>query len=116
MGWLSVLLDEHVPSVFANALVSNDFEATTAQKRYGQESIDRSILDDCADEGLVVITNDRDFVRLADGHDHAGIIMYTDRRVLLDTPLNAVEAVRRIERYYAPEELRNVVEWLDNWC
>lgn len=101
--------------MFTGVLRSNGFDVTTAQERYGQESVDTSILSDCADEGLVIITNDRDFVRLADECDHAGVIVYTDRRFLLDDPVEAAEAIAEIDRYYSPKEIRNTVEWLDNW-
>ncbi len=115
MERLSLLVDEHVPRVFTGVLRSNGFDVTTAQERYGQESVDESIFEDCADEGMVVVTNDRDFVRLADERDHAGVIIYTDRRFLLDDPVDAAGAITKIDRYYTSEEIRNVVEWLDNW-
>lgn len=115
MGRLSLLVDEHVPRVFTGVLRSTGFDVTTAQEQYGQESVDSSILDGCAEGGTAVVTNDRDFVRLAGERDHAGVIVYTDRRFLLDDPLAAAEAIAEIDRYYAPDELRNTVEWLDNW-
>ena len=89
MERLSLLVDEHVPRVFTGALRSTGFDVTTAQERYGQESVDSSILDDCAETVTVVLTNDRDFVRTADERDHAGVVMYTDRRFRLDDPTNA---------------------------
>lgn len=115
MGRLSFVADEHVPRVFTHALGSSGFDVTTAQERYGQESVDRSILVGSTDEGRIVLTNDRDFVRIADDHDHAGILMYTDRRFLVDQPTAAVEAIGRIDRHYTTDEIRNRVEWLDNW-
>jgi hypothetical protein len=115
MERLSLLVDEHVPRVFTGALRSTGFAVTTAQERYGQESVDSSIFDDCAEEGLVIVTNDRDFVRLAAGRDHAGVIVYTDRRFLLDDPLAAAGAIANIDRQYTSDEIRNTVEWLDNW-
>lgn len=115
MDRLSLLADEHVPRVFTNVLRSNGFDVTTAQERYGQESVDASIFADCADEGMVVVTNDRDFVHLADERDHAGVIIYTDRRFLLNDPLDAAGAIAEIDRYYSSETIRNTVEWLDNW-
>lgn len=115
MAKFSVLADEHVPSVFTTTLRSNGFDVTAAQARYGQGSVDATILDDCENEGLVVLTNDRDFVRMADERPHAGVVIYTDRRFLLEEPIEAVEAFARIARHYTPDEMRNSVEWLDNW-
>lgn len=63
----------------------------------------------------MLVTNARDFLGLADDHDHAGIVLYTDRAFLLNRPSQAVEAMRRIDRHYSVEEIRNTVEWLDNW-
>ena len=115
MERLSLLVDEHVPRVFTGALHSTGFDVTAAQDRYGQESVDSSILDDCAETGTVIITNDRDFVRMADECDHAGVVMYTDRRFLLDDPMNAAGALVELNRYYSEDGLHNPVEWLDNW-
>lgn len=101
--------------MFTNTLRSKGFEVERAQARYGQRSIDRSVLDDCAENGFVILTQDRDFVRLADDHEQGGVVMYTDSRSLLESPLEAVEAIERIDRHYDAEEIRDVVEWLDNW-
>ena len=115
MERLSLLVDEHVPRVFTGALRSTGFDVTTAQERYGQESVDSSILDDCAETGTVVLTNDRDFVRTADERDHAGVVMYTDRRFRLDDPTNPAGALVEMNRYYSKDGMANTVEWLDNW-
>lgn len=115
MGRLSFLLDEHVPRVFRTVLSSKGFEIITAQERFGQQSVDASLLEAAREEDFVIVTNDRDFLALSDDHNHAGIILYTDRSLLLDDPVGAVEAIAAIDRYYAPEEMYNVVEWLDNW-
>lgn len=115
MPRLPLLVDEHVPSVFTNALRSSGFDVSTAQERFGQESVDKEILRGCAETGTVLVTNDRDFLPLADGYDHAGVVLYTDRAFLLNRPSKAVEAMRCVDRHYRSEELRNVVEWLDNW-
>lgn len=115
MARLRFLADEHVPRVFTNVLRSNGFDVLTAQEWHGQENVDHRLLEDCASEGIVVLINDRDFVRMADENDHAGIVMYTDRRFLVAEPMIAVEAVAEIDRYYSPGEMRNTVEWLDNW-
>lgn len=77
--------------------------------------MDSSILDDCAETGTVVLTNDRDFVRMANERDHAGVVMYTDRRFLLDDPTNAAGALVEMNRYYSKDGMANTVEWLDNW-
>ena len=62
-----------------------------------------------------MITNDRDFLDLADEYDHAGIVLYTDRSWLATDPVSAAQAVVRIDRFYGPDDRHNAVEWLDNW-
>lgn len=57
------LADEHVPRVFTSALLSNGFEVERAQERYGQQTDDRSVLDDCAGTGFVILTKDRHYDR-----------------------------------------------------
>lgn len=115
MPRLPLLVDEHVPRVFTNALRSSGYEASPVQERFGQESVDEAILRECGETGLVLVTNDRDFLVLADDHDHAGIVLYTDRAFLPNEPSQAVEAMRRIDRHYSIDEMGNTVEWLDNW-
>jgi predicted nuclease of predicted toxin-antitoxin system len=114
MGTLRFLADEHVPRVFVNALRSSGFEIRVAHERYGQGTDDRSILSRGTDEGFVVLTNDRDFARLADENKHTGIVLYTDVDFLRISPREAVEAVVRIDRHYQRSELHDTVEWLDN--
>lgn len=115
MARLAFLADEHVPRVFLTTLRSSGYTVERAQDRYGQHSVDETIIDDCRDAGLIVLTNDRDFVRLGTERDHSGIVMYTDRNRLLDAPLKAVEAVDRMNRYYSPDSIAGQIEWLDNW-
>jgi len=114
MPRLALLADEHVPRVFVATLRSSGYTIERAQDRYGQRSVDETILDDCRDDGLVVLTNDRDFVRIGKERDHAGIVMYTDRNRSLDAPLEAVGAVDRIDRHYSPDAISENMEWLEN--
>jgi hypothetical protein len=115
MSRLAFLADEHVPRVFLTTLRSSGYAVELAQDRYGQHSVDETIVEDCRDDGLVALTNDRDFVRLGTRRDHAGIVMYTDRNRLLDAPLEAVKAIDRTNRYYSPDTIANNIEWLENW-
>lgn len=83
--------------------------------RLGQRSDDGQILQLGNQEGLVVLTNDRDFVELASTVDHGGIVLYTDRTLLIGDPVGSTEAISAIDRFYSPVEMQNIVEWLDNW-
>ena len=115
MERLSFLADEHVPSVFTSVLEANGHEVVRVTDHIGQRSVDEGILRLGNEEGRVVLTNDRDFVDLATSVDHAGIVVYTDRTLLIGDPLGSTEAISAIDRFYSPAEIRNTVEWLDNW-
>lgn len=108
----ALFADEHVPSAITTTLRSNGYTVVTAQERYGQESVDAELLRDCEQDGLVVLTNDRDFVELHATTDHAGIIVYTTPN---PSPSEVAVAVDRITGSFATEELVNQLVWLENW-
>lgn len=111
MGTLSLLADEHVDSTYVTALRSASYDIATVGADYPAGRSDAAHLDAAADEGRVLLTNDRDFVVLGERREHAGIVMFdqgTDVRGL-------VRGIERIERYVSVEELRNHVVWLDEW-
>lgn len=115
MERLAFLVDEHVPSVFTAVLEANGYDVVRVTDRLGQRSDDEQILRLGDVEELVVLTNDRDFVELASTADHAGIVLYTDRTLLIGDPVGSTETISAIDRFYSPPEMRNTVEWLDNW-
>ncbi|MDL5362666.1 DUF5615 family PIN-like protein [Halalkalicoccus sp. NIPERK01] len=69
-------------------------------------------LDRCRRDGLVVLTNDDDFVRLARDRSHAGIVYY-ERQTL--APKEFLRAIRQIDGFFTPDEMRGHIEWLDGW-
>ena len=75
MTRLSLLADEHVPSAVITALSSNGFDVVAVTKeRAGID--DKAVLSLAVKQRRVILTNDRDFVLLADQQDHAGILLY----------------------------------------
>ncbi|EMA36746.1 DUF5615 family PIN-like protein [Halococcus hamelinensis] len=104
--------DEHVPSAVTATLRSNGYTVITAQERYGRESVDEALLEECAHDGLVVLTNDRDFIELDDEIEHAGIVVYTTPN---PNPSEFAVAIERVERFFAADELANQLVWLENW-
>lgn len=56
-----------------------------------------------------------DFVRLAEDAEHAGGLLYTDIDLLRNAPLEAVEAIARIDRHYEASEIGSTGEWLGGW-
>lgn len=115
MGRFRLLADEHVPRIFVTVLKSNGFEIETVQERFGQRTDDAQILEFCSRADRVVLTNDRDFLKLAGAVDHAGVILYSDWSVLLDNPQAATKAIGDIARAYPDGDLSNRVEWLEGW-
>ena len=109
---LRFFADEHVPSAVTSTLRSNGYTVVTAQERYGRESVDEELLGDCGRDGLVVLTNDRDFVELGDETDHAGIVVYTTPN---PSPSEFAVAIDRVDRFFTPDELANRLVWLENW-
>lgn len=112
MARLPLFSDENVPRAFVSTLRSNGYRVETARERYGQNTVDSELLADCTSDGLVLLTNDRDFVERGEQTDHAGIIIYTNHAL---TPGSFATGVRRIDRQFSPAEMVDNIEWLDQW-
>lgn len=112
MARLRLFTDENVPRAYVSTLRSNGFRVETAYERHGENTVDPDLLESCTSDGLVLVTNDRDFVEYSEQFDHAGIIIYTNHAL---TSGSFARGVRRIDRQFAPAEMANNVEWLDQW-
>jgi len=112
MAHLSFLADEHVKRAYVTALRANGFEVVAVAEGDETGREDQSHLATSETRGLVVLTNDDDFVRLGRDTEHAGIVYYSQQN---HDPGQFVTAIRRIDRYFAPEELHGHIEWLENW-
>ena len=111
MTW-ALRADEHVQRVFVLALRATGYDVEWVDGAYSPGTADVEHLERFEDAGLVVVSNDVDFVTLHDDYDHAGVILYADQ--LLPVPA-FVRGVRRIERYVPAETLRGNLAWLDGW-
>lgn len=113
---MSVLTDEHVPSVFITTLRSNGHEVVAANDVFGESTDDEVLLRHAGENNHLLLTHDRDFAgRLHETIDHAGIVVYTDANFLRDEPERAVRTVERVFAHYPPEELHDELVWLDQW-
>lgn len=112
MSKLAFLADEHVNRAYVSALRSTGYRVLAVEDGYEPGLADRALLATGRSEGLVIITNDDDFVKLAEDGDHAGIIKYQQYG---HTAKEFVRAIKRIDRYVSPDEFQNHVEWLENW-
>lgn len=114
---MSLLTDEHVPSVFVTTLRSHGHEVVEARDALGEATDDESLLRYCAENGHLLVTHDKkDFAgELADATEHAGVVVYTDANYLRDDPESAVRTLERVLSRYPPDELTNELVWLDQW-
>ena len=99
--------DEHVPVAVIEALRSNGYDVCRAQEEYGKGTNDTEVLEACADEDLVVLTNDNDFARLAEELEHSGVMIYNDQEL---PPREVVRAVVRVDNAYL-DSLENQTVW-----
>ncbi|WP_248908804.1 DUF5615 family PIN-like protein [Halocatena marina] len=112
MDHLTFLADEHVDRAYVRALLSNGYDVHAVGIDYTSGIADETHLSTCVEEDRIIISNDRDFVRLGQIHEHAGIIMYTNHNL----PVGAfVRAIRRIDRHLITDELANQILWLEEW-
>lgn len=112
MSYLTFLADEHVDRAYVRALQSNGYDVHTVGTDYQGGIADETHLSTCLEENRVIISNDRDFIRLGQTNEHAGIIMYTEQ----DLPVSEfVRAVRRIDTHLTADELVDQILWLEQW-
>jgi predicted nuclease of predicted toxin-antitoxin system len=111
MGRLAFCTDEHVPHAFLTTLQSNGFTVVDAAAEHGGTQ-DGALLDWCSKEGYVLISNDRDFAKLTQSREHAGLIVYTTQTL---SPGEFVRGIRRIDRQFTPDSIVDTVCWLDGW-
>lgn len=113
MARLAFLADAHVNRAYVSAVRSNGFRMIWLDHEDYDPSIgDSALLDWGRREALVVVTNDSDFVELANSVEHAGVILYHQYG---HPPGRFARAIIRIDRYLTPGAFQDHVEWLENW-
>ena len=112
MDRLSFLADEHVDRALIAGIRDGGYDVSVAGVDYPSGEDDEALLRQCRERGLVLVTNDRDFVRLGRSRAHGGIVIYTHQEM----PVGLfVEAIQRISSAFSPVEVRNQVLWLEQW-
>lgn len=105
--------DEHVRRVYVKAMRETGYDVEWIDGAYDPGTPDTEHLERSERAGLVIISNDADFVRLHGDYDHAGVILYADQLL----PIVAfIRGIRRIGRYDPDETLRGNIVWLDAWA
>ncbi|EMA52466.1 MULTISPECIES: DUF5615 family PIN-like protein [Halococcus] len=112
MDPLSFRADEHVDSAFVTALRAEGYAVSAVDEGYERGILDEEHLVVCRETEQVMLTNDDDFVELAEDVAHAGIIRYTDQS---HSPGEFVRAIRRIDAHFSPDAMYDHIEWLEQW-
>lgn len=112
MDRLSFLADEHVPNVVITTLRSNSYDVERAKDELGEESVDAVLLDMATDREMILLTNDRDFIRIGNEATHAGIVIYAAQEL---GPGAFIHAIDRLNRHFTPDAMQNNIEWLEDW-
>jgi hypothetical protein len=108
---VSILADEHVPSAVVTTLSSNGFDVVAVARQYAGTD-DAGLLTIAAEDSRVLLTNDRDFITLANDQRHAGIVCYA---TTTPDPGDVARAFRRIDRLFDADALADELLWLDDW-
>ena len=103
-------LDENVDPVIAKALLRYGIDVTTTVDAGLRTLSDREHLKYATTEGRVVVTHDRDFLRMASqGNQHAGIAnCHKEARSIGDL----IRALQLIYDVLTPDEMKNQIEYL----
>lgn len=112
MDRLTFLADEHVPTVILTALRSNGYDIEPGREHLAEGAADLDLLETSTALDRVLLTNDRDFVSLGKEADHWGIVIYVAQEL---SPGLFVRGIRRVDRQFTPQTMRNNIEWLEDW-
>lgn len=100
--------DEHVDPVIATALRRVGIDVKTTIEAGLSTKDDETHLSFARDEGRVIVTRDQDFLRLAGGADHSGIVFYTVKHSIREI----IEGLILIYEAMTPDELAGQIEYL----
>jgi predicted nuclease of predicted toxin-antitoxin system len=110
------LLDEHVNRTFERVLREEGIEVIQAKDEMGEQTIDEPLLEWCAKNQYVIITNNlKDFKPLHEQRDHQGIFAYSDQGLPNRDPEGLARAVVAVIEQYGTEEFKNEFVDLGEW-
>lgn len=110
------VLDEHVGRVFEHVLNERGHDVEQASDRFGDGTTDADLLDWCAENGVILVTNDaKDFEPLHRDTNHAGLFLYYDQNLPEDDPEGLARAVDEVVSQYGPDAIENELVTLDDW-
>jgi hypothetical protein len=111
-----ILLDEHVGRIFERVLDERGFEVEQAKDRFGETTEDRQLLRWCADNGVVLLTNNaKDFETLHQRRDHHGLLLYREQTLPDTDPEGLARAVEEVFDQYGASGVENELVELRGW-
>lgn len=111
-----VLLDEHVGRLLERLLHERGFDVEQAKDRFGEQTNDAELLEWCAENSVVLLTNNaKDFEPLHRDHEHAGILLYYDQRLPDTDPEGFARTVDEVFAQYGREGVENELVDLGEW-
>jgi len=115
---VQLLLDEHVGRVLEKLLRERGHEVRQAKDEFGEYTDDAALLDWCATNGVVLVTNNaKDFEPLAGEQPHAGILLYYDQSLPATDPEGLAQTIDEVFTQYGmagvEDELIDLGEWYD---
>ncbi|MBI2583237.1 MAG: DUF5615 family PIN-like protein [Candidatus Aenigmarchaeota archaeon] len=102
------LADEHIFLSSVEHLKVLGVDIRSVQEADLRAKSDREVLQAAASDGRVLVTNDSDFLNIAEEIQHAGIIFLT-------RPMNTGELIREIHKIsliYSAEDLKNGIIYM----
>ena len=108
-GTIRFHLDEHVAHAVADGLRRRGADVTTTTDAGLVGASDPQQLAYALAEGRVFFTEDRDFLALAAGAEHAGIASCDQSTRTIGQIVRGLELIWEV---YEPEEMRNRVEFI----
>ena len=111
-----ILLDEHVGRIFEQLLRERGFDPVQAKDEFGEHTNDAELLQWCADEAVVLLTNNaRDFETLHRNHDHAGILLYYSQTLPDTDPEGLARTADEVFNQYGSDGIESHLVNLDEW-
>ena len=111
-----LLLDEHVSRVFERLLDERGFDVEQAKDRFGEHTTDAALLDWCAENGAIIITNNcQDFRLLHERHRHCGIFLYRRQTLPDQDPEGLARTVETVISQYGTDHVSDELVDLDEW-
>ncbi len=84
--------------------------------KFGEQTIDAELLRWCNKNSVLLISNNsKDFERLHQEHDHAGVLLYYGQSLPDDDPEGLARTVEEVIEQYGTVELENKLVDLDEW-